>query len=154
MQHFNFSVFAPLKQQQHNPCETLLQPAYCSLHHSFELIQQHPSYTLLSFFASPKTCIFKKVIQRHIFSCCESLECPRSNSPAGLTCFVGRENVELANASTHCNQTSVCHLCSPSRSLLSSSLFSFPSLSSCLFPCQDDFQPNMPGRCRASVIYL
>lgn len=62
----------------------------------------------------------KKKIQRHIFSCCESLECHRSNSPAGLTCFVGKEKVELANTPEQYNQIrklrnlSICLLCSPS----------------------------------------
>lgn len=81
------------------------------------------------YFALPKNCIFEKVMQRHIFSCCESLECPWSNLPAGRTCFAGKENVQLADAPEHYNQqysVSVVSASPPGSSSALLSLFSQP----------------------------
>lgn len=79
----------------------------------------------------------QKVTPRHIFSCWESLECHRSYSPAGLTCFVGNETVGLAGTPGQHNpirkqrHLSICPLCFPtypSSTILSSPFTGFQAV--------------------------
>lgn len=110
--------------------ETLLQPTYSRMHYSLELIQQHPFCIVLSFFflASNKNRIFNSIIiQRHIFSCWESLQWHGSNPPAGLTCYEGKGEVKLSKTAEQHHQMPEKSQClSPVLPLPSSALSSFP----------------------------
>lgn len=78
------------------------------------------------FFASNKNNTFKNILHRHIFSCCESLQCHGSGPPAALTCLGGKGEVELSKTPEQPHQIPnlrnlrVCLLCCPSPALLSS----------------------------------
>lgn len=121
------------------PCKTLLQSIHCSLHYSHEFIERHYFYMILSSFCLKKKTLhfLQKVTPRHIFSCWESLECHRSYSPAGLTCFVGNETVGLAGTPGQHNpirkqrHLSICPLCFPtypSSTILSSPFTGFQAV--------------------------
>lgn len=157
MQLFHFLGFAPLRKSNINhewdiTSASLLQAALFPWTHSAASFL----HGLILFLPPTKTGFLKNITHRHIFSCCESLQCCGSNPPAGLTRFGGRGEVELSQTPEQRHQIpnlrnlSVCLLCCPSPALLSSLSHS----SSCLFyiSSQADSQPNILGG-QGSVIY-